>query len=74
MLLKTAADKRRKYTAMVNGAFHPLIFSVGGAVSLCTQRVLEFWEDEMTLNTYSALLVSLGVGLVRATSRIFTCD
>ena len=70
-LHRIAAHKVNRYAHNLNGACHPIILSSAGTLSKSTQEIFKHWKEVLPRSTYDSLLVNIGIGLLRARSRLF---
>ena len=73
VLDKFAQAKRAKYVGKTQGAFQPLVFSIGGAQEEETAKVFEEWQKVMSPSTFSYMCRSISLTLLKARTKYFVC-
>jgi hypothetical protein len=73
VLDKFAQAKRAKYVGKTQGAFRPLVFSIGGAQEEETAKVFEEWQKVMSPSTFSYMCRSISLTLLKARTKYFVC-
>ncbi len=70
-LKKEEEVKRRRYSHLVPGSFHPIVMTSNGTLSPDTLKVFKFWKKKLGRITYSSLIMHIGIGLLRYAARNF---